>query len=305
MRSDTKQIILDEFRNSYCISNSMFQDEGVENYKPSILYENIYKNTPMEYRLIFSTAHEKINNFLELLNSKITSENLHYNADNSRQFKSIISGIFRLKNELLSLGVVMDIDSNYEKKMNETLGFLKESYGSEIPKSIQCFEIKRLGPIFHIKDDVSEKRMSETKVPFSSEHQKERAKELLSEINIDTVTAIGGAKDYVETCLQGILMNNIEKDVDKLNMIELNKEARIYFKLNDSKLKEVQTVVSGITQILHGIVELRNHKGSGHSHTEKVPKPTVTEARLAVDSAITIVNFYADLYSRQNNRKTN
>ena len=76
-------------------------------------------------------------------------------------------------------------------------------------------------------------------------------------------------------------------------------KARDYFKLNRSELKEIRAIISGLSQIVNGIAELRNNKGSGHSHTSKIPNPTAIEARLAVDAAITIVNFYSELSLKQ------
>lgn len=118
-------------------------------------------------------------------------------------------------------------------------------------------------------------------------------------IKTDAVKAIGMAKEYIETCLQGILDSKIEEDVNKLSIIQLMSKARDYFKLNRSELKEIRAIISGLSQIVNGIAELRNNKGSGHSHTSKIPKPTAIEARLAVDAAITIVNFYSELSLKQ------
>lgn len=304
MKDDTKQLLLDEFRNNQCKTYSstedyLFDDNPTKEYEPSDLFKKIYANAPDDYRLIFATAHERLNDLFGFLNSRAASQNRHYTANKSRELASLIRDLFCLRNELSFIGIFMIIDADYEKKMNESLTFLKESYGSEIPESVHYFEVKRLRPIFYIKDEIAEKRMTATIVPFSSEYQKKQASKMLSMINTDTVKAIGAAKEYIETCLQGILINNTDKDVDKMTMPQLLSEVRDYFGLNESKLKEVKAIISGLSQIVNGISELRNHKGSGHSHTSKIPKPTATEARLAVDAAITIVNFFSGLYSKK------
>ena len=148
-----------------------------------------------------------------------------------------------------------------------------------------------------IKDVVTEKRLKNTEVTFSSQYQKDQSELMLAMIKTDVVKAI--AKEYIETCLQGILDSKIEEDVNKLSIIQLMSKARDYFKLNRSELKEIRAIISGLSQIVNGIAELRNNKGSGHSHTSKIPKPTAIEARLAVDAAITIVNFYSELSLKQ------
>ncbi|WP_129619274.1 abortive infection family protein [Candidatus Nanoperiomorbus periodonticus] len=57
-------------------------------------------------------------------------------------------------------------------------------------------------------------------------------------------------------------------------------------------------MISGVSNVVNGIAELRNHKGSGHSHTTKIPPPSKIEAQLAVDAAITVVNFFWRLNER-------
>ena len=116
-------------------------------------------------------------------------------------------------------------------------------------------------------------------------------------VEIDSVRAIGAAKEYIEACLQTILSEKI-KDVDKMSIASIMTAARKLFKLNDSSIKEAGIIVKGLSQVTNGICELRNHKGSGHSHNKYSP-PSKREAQLAVDAAITIVNFYWSLYEEK------
>lgn len=301
--TDKKNLILQDFRNKHCFVKRTglfydpFAEDGMFNYDPykfDNIIATVYENSPDDYALIFICLHDQLNKLLDFMRDK-ASKNRHYNADASRELTALIEDIFSLRNNLSKLGVDLEIRKDYANWMFNCLGFLKQTNGSSIPEDLEIPESERYEPIFSIKNEIAEERLKSTKVIFSSQYQKEQSKKMLAMIKTDTVKAVGMAKEYIETCLQGILDGKVEGDVEKMDVPSLMARARNYFDLNSSNNTEVKKIINGLSQATNGLCELRNHRGSGHSHTAKNPQPTECEAQLAVETAITIVNFYSNL----------
>lgn len=296
--ADRKKIILNNFYNNFCIVEKCdafgFRDIK-EPYQPTFTILDIYEDYDDEYRFIFSCTHDKLNNLMDFMRYKKRG-NGHFNADPSRELISLIDAIFELQTELGKVGVTITIDKKYSSWMFDCLGFLKESGGSQIPDDISIPSLIKFYPIFIVKNSIDKLRLINDKVIFTSEYQQKQAKELLDFIKSDTVRAVGASKEYIESCLQSILDGKIEQDVDKADLPSLMSEARKFFKLNSSQNDEVKKIINGLSQVVNGLCELRNHKGSGHSH-KKYSDPTECEAQLAVDAAIMLVNFYTNLNS--------
>ncbi len=308
MAIDKKKLILNDYYRNFCLvkRTDIFGIEfpagdgfNMEPYQPNLTIIGIYEDVPDEYKMIFVCMHDRLNKLLSFMHEK-TRKNHHYNAEQSRELLSLIDSIFALESNLKEVGVILEIRKEYANWMFGCLGFLKENGGSQIPEGFDAPQVEKFEPIFSIKDMVAEKRLKSTKVKLSSQYQKRQSELMLATIRIDTVKAIGMAKEYVESCLQGILEEEIEEDVEKMNMTALMAKARDYFGLNKSNNLEIRKIVSGLSQAINGLCELRNHKGSGHSHTEKHPRPTEYEAQLAVETAITVVNFYSNIYIQKN-----
>lgn len=307
MAVDKRKLILNDYYQSNCLveraeifENLYLGNSGfnIEPYQPSSTIIEIYEDTPNDCKVIFACIHDRLNKLLDFMHEKVR-KNRHFNAAQSRELSLLIKSVFSLEKNLDEVGVGVEIRKDYANWMSRCLEFLRDSGGSYIPEELELPEIEKYEPVLLIKDVVTEKRLKNTEVTFSSQYQKDQLELMLAMIKTDAVKAIGMAKEYIETCLQGILDSKIEEDVNKLSIIQLMSKARDYFKLNRSELKEIRAIISGLSQIVNGIAELRNNKGSGHSHTSKIPKPTAIEARLAVDAAITIVNFYSELSLKQ------
>lgn len=303
MTVDKRKLILDDYYRNNCLVERMdifgnpYPDGdgfNMEPYQPDFTIIEIYEDAPDDYKMIFTCIHDRLNKLLDFMREK-ARKNRHFNAAQSRDLSQLVESIFTLDKNLDEVGVDIEIRKDYANWMFDCLGFLQDSGGSHIPEELELPEIAKYEPVFSIKDVIAEKRLKSTKVIFSSQYQKNQSELMLATIKTDTVKAIGMAKEYIETCLQGILDGKIDEDVEKMDVPTLMSKAREYFKLNASNNLEVKKIINGLSQATNGICELRNHKGSGHSHTEKRPKPTKCEAQLAVDTAITIVNFYSNL----------
>lgn len=307
MAVDKRKLILSDYYQSNCLveraeifENLYLDNSGfnIEPYQPGFTIIEIYEDTPNDYKVIFACIHDRLNKLLDFMHEKVR-KNRHFNTAQSRELSLLIKSVFSLEKNLGEVGVDVEIRKDYANWMSRCLEFLRDSGGNYIPEELELPEVEKYEPVLSIKDVFTEKRLKNTKVTFSSQYQKDQSELMLAMIKTDAVKAIGMAKEYIETCLQGILDSKIEEDVNKLSIIQLMSKARDYFKLNRSELKEIRAIISGISQIVNGIAKLRNNKGSGHSHTSKILKPTTIEARLAVDAAITIVNFYSELSLKQ------
>ena len=111
--------------------------------------------------------------------------------------------------------------------------------------------------------------------------------------------AIGTAKELIETCCKAILKQyNIEVD-KKWDIQRLVKETNnvveiVPFSIDDKELVKIATtkILSGFSNIAHGITELRNQFGSGHGHKPDFKELDELYAKLAVAASGEIVRFY-------------
>ena len=155
--TNKQEIILEDFYKTHCKKehygiNNFLNNKCIEKeYKPSNIIFELYNNYPNKYKIIFATAHDKLNNLLDFMNFKKRS-NGHYNANESRELLHLILDIFELQDGLSRAGVLLLIDKKYEIKMKECMLFLTESYGCEIPEKTGYFNITKYDPIFRIKN---------------------------------------------------------------------------------------------------------------------------------------------------------
>ena len=286
-------LIIDDLYREYCLIPdpwSLDPSELVE-YETDITISKIYSEYPEIYGKVFACLHDKLNKLLSFMKDKYSC-NKHFNAQQSRDLIKIIESIKNLQSNFLKNGMEIKINQSYSEWIDYCMPFLTRSNGCEIPDEIKLPNIIKYEPIFVINNLNDLERQNSTKVVFDSEYQNNQAKELIAMIEKDQVNAISLAKNYVEACLQTILIGRSSLDLDKLDMTQLLTEAKKVFKLKSSKNAEVVKIIKGLSTTLFGILELRNRKGSDHAHTTKIKPPLKIEARLAVDSAITLVNFF-------------
>ena len=286
-------LIIDDLYREYCLipGSWPFDPSELVEYETDITISKIYCEYPEMYGKVFACLHDRLNKLLSFMKDKY-GYNRHYNAQQSRDLIKIIESIKNLQSNFLKNGMEIKINQSYSEWIDYCIPFLTKFNGCEIPDEIKLPNIIKYEPIFIMNNLNDLKRQNSIRVVFNSEYQNNQAKELIAMIEKDQVNAISLAKNYVEACLQTILAGRSSLDLDKLNMTQLLTEAKKVFKLNSSKNAEVVKIIKGLSTTLFGILELRNRKGSDHAHTSKITPPSKIEARLAVDSAITLVNFF-------------
>lgn len=286
-------LIIDDLYREYCLIPGSWplDPSDLVEYEIDITISKIYSEYPEMYGKVFACLHDRLNKLLSFMKDKYDC-NRYFNAQQSRDLIKIIESIKELQSNFLKNGMEIKIDQSYSEWIDYCIPFLTRFNGCEIPDEIKLPNIIKYEPIFIMNNLNDLKRQNSTKVVFDSEYQNNQAKELITMIEKDQVNAISLAKNYVEACLQTILTGRSSLDLDKLDMTQLLSEVKKAFKLNNSKNAEVVKIIKGLSTILIGISELRNKKGSDHSHTSNIAPPSKIEARLAVDSAITLVNFF-------------
>jgi len=118
-------------------------------------------------------------------------------------------------------------------------------------------------------------------------------------INSNPHLAIGTAKELIETCCKGILKYHsivVDKNWDVLRLVkETNKIIDLIpFDVENKEKAEfaVSKILSGFSNISHGITELRNQYGSGHGHHPDFKEIDVLYAKLAVAASSELARFY-------------
>lgn len=114
--------------------------------------------------------------------------------------------------------------------------------------------------------------------------------------------ALGISKELIETCCKYILNKanveiNKEWDVAKL-VKETNKQIDVMpFEVENIELARtsISKILSGFSNIVHGITELRNSYGTGHGHSPEFKSLDIIYTKLAVSASSELAIFYLSL----------
>lgn len=307
---DKEELILNDYYRKYCLENRFDIDDLLTpggsipmpkrvEYEPDETILTIYSDYPETYGAIFACLHDRLNKLMASMKRRKDNNDLYFTAAESKELIEIINDLEKFTANLSKLGIKVRIEETYRQFLDECKAFLQPSGSSAIPENIEI-SIIEYDPVFSVSGVISEKRPGKLDIKFDNEYQTKQAKKLVSMAEKDQVRAIGMAKEYIEACFHTVLQGRTQLNLDKAKLAELLREARTVFNLNDSTNTEVKKIISGVSNVVNGIAELRNHKGGGHSHTIKIPPPSKIEAQLAVDAAITVVNFFWRLNERDN-----
>jgi len=266
-------------------------------------YSQIYKEYPEKYKRIFSIFQQQINNLFLFMNNKI-DVNRHFNADVSRELIDIISKLDSLLLNLKKEGVEINIKDTYKKLIDECRKFLRSSGGSTIPDNFKKIIITKYEPVFFVNNSSSittRQQATSIKLKFNNIYMQQQIDQMLESIEKHPSDAIGKAKELVESCCKAILSKKEGTvDLDSLDINALIKKVKEELNL-ESKHQAVKQIIGSLSGVAIGIAQLRNAKGTGHGKDAiKFREPSVIEARLAVDSAITLLHFFWDLNKEKN-----
>lgn len=125
---------------------------------------------------------------------------------------------------------------------------------------------------------------------------------MLDEVYTSPNNAIGKAKNLVETCFKFILSEFEVEYTNSDNFMTLRKKATKALNLDAKENatakadKNIKKILSSFTQIISGLNELRNNFGDGHGIDDSFDILPSRYAKLAVNSAIIIVDFYLETF---------
>lgn len=128
--------------------------------------------------------------------------------------------------------------------------------------------------------------------------------------NENPTEAIGKSKELLESCCKTIIESNGEIIKDSMNMGQLVKQTLsslnipnkgVAMDLEEEKI--VKQITGSLNGLSSGIIELRNHYGSGHGRSAKFNGLTKRHAELSVGASITLVRYLWDTFLLINENK--
>lgn len=195
-----------------------------------------------------------------------------------------------------------DLLDYYEVRFSEEIISGKKSYSGATYESLykKCREIinreKEKNQLFR---NVS----IELKEKFSSDYMNQQIDLMVDMCNENPTEAIGKAKELIESCCKSILESENLSIESKLKMPQLVKMTmqtinvpNESIKMDTREEKIVKQILGNLNGLSSGILELRNHYGSGHGRVKSFQSLSTRHAELAVGSSITLVKYLWDTY---------
>ncbi len=152
---------------------------------------------------------------------------------------------------------------------------------------------------------------SNIKEAFSSEYIDWQMQIMMSMQSENPTEAIGKAKEIIESCCKGILEENGQTYDRTWDAPRLVKETTNFLKVAPENIpsdirgaESMKSILKSLRAIANGLNELRNVYGSGHGKSPNYQGLSERHARLAVGSALTLVNFLWDSHLRILNNQT-
>lgn len=112
-------------------------------------------------------------------------------------------------------------------------------------------------------------------------------------IHSDPELAIGSSKELLETVLKTILEEHGSRSSDDIPKLVRRVRQKLDLE-NDEGNQARRQLLSGLSQLAHGIAEMRNTFGTGHGRSRS-PSTDIAHARLAVDAASALAVFLLEL----------
>lgn len=154
--------------------------------------------------------------------------------------------------------------------------------------------------------DYSSVLASNIKDAFSSDYIDWQMQIMMSMQTENPTEAIGKAKELIESCCKGILEENSQSYENTWDLPRLVKETTNLLKVTPENIpsdkrgaESMISILKSLRAIANGLNELRNVYGSGHGKSPNYKGLSERHAKLAVGSALTLVNFLWDSHLRR------
>ncbi|CDT28683.1 hypothetical protein BN1088_60005 [Sphingobacterium sp. PM2-P1-29] len=157
-----------------------------------------------------------------------------------------------------------------------------------------------------------DKKAEEITQLLTQEYVNKQIRLMNNSIENNPHVALGISKELIETCCKHILNKaNIEisKDWDIAKLVkETNKQIDLVpFEVENIELAKtsVAKILSGFSNIVHGITELRNSYGTGHGHLPEFKSLDIVYIKLAVSASSELAIFYLSLEQLNEKKSSN
>ena len=148
--------------------------------------------------------------------------------------------------------------------------------------------------------------LSEYASQFDAKYLQQQIKRMEDSIDSDPDLAIGTAKELIETCCKTILDDRNASLAGDPSMPDLTKATFKQLKLTRDDIpvavkgsKSIKRVLSNLGSISNEINTLRNLYGTGHGKTIRASGLSPRHARLAVGTAVALVQFLFESHMEQ------
>lgn len=150
--------------------------------------------------------------------------------------------------------------------------------------------------ITYFDDDYIKPSMSIIYETFDSKFIRQQLDIMNKAVNNNTALAIGKAKELLETCYKYISNKKNIILTKEDNLMQMDKKIRKILKFEitaeNKDIPGIAILCSGLSNIVHGISELRNSFGDGHGKDAELFNPlSPSYAKLIVYTVVNYVNF--------------
>lgn len=144
----------------------------------------------------------------------------------------------------------------------------------------------------------------ELKAKFSTEYMSQQIDLMVIMCNENPTEAIGKSKELIESCCKTIIESLGESIDTNIKTPQLVKQTFKLLEIPDGNIemdskeeKIIRQITGSLNGLSTGIIELRNHYGSGHGRVVNFKGLSKRHAELAVGSSITLVRYLWDTYN--------
>ena len=244
---------------------------------------------------------------------------LDFSTDKFNEFTLNSVGIALCEKYNLSKGKSLNEFINKEdndkvvKLLDDLLEYYEVRYSSEIESDNRAYNGSTYKSLYNKCKEVIErekqyskkfsKASEELKKKFSSEYMNQQIDLMVATCDNNPTEAIGKSKELLESCCKTIIESNGEIIKDSINMGQLVKQTLSSLNIPNKGVamdseedKIVKQITGSLNGLSSGIIELRNHYGSGHGRSAKFNGLTKRHAELSVGASITLVRYLWDTF---------
>lgn len=157
----------------------------------------------------------------------------------------------------------------------------------------------------------TDKKAEEITQILTQEYVNKQIRLMNNSIENNPHLALGISKELIETCCKYMLDKigiEISKEWDIAKLVkETNKQIDLMpFEVENIELARtsIAKILSGFSNIVHGITELRNSYGTGHGHSPDFKSLDIIYIKLAVSASSELAIFYLSLEKLNENKSS-